>query len=605
MKKLILLLGLFLAFSLSAQQPARHTNGVVLGDPIGTSGDPTGVKEGQIYWNDTLGKFRQYNGTIWSDLTAAAAANEGYDESGTRAGGNLIVTIGDHDSSTNGTIIAIDDSTQEITIGNSSTNILIQNNLRLENGVNLRSYNNANTFYSDLEFNGVANRIHTLPDIAGTFVMLSNLAFSTIDEGNGIGYVVEGRTAANFGNVGLGASDLSFSNAASSTRGATGDYSLSHGFNTTASGVGSFASGTATTASNTDAVAMGQSTIASGLISTSTGLSNDASGHYSFVGGIENEAYSYAEFSIGNFGTTYIPLSPTTLNAADRLFNIGNGTGIGARADAFTVLKNGEIGIGIDNFEANTTGEIFQVSGSVKVSGATSYITLQGGATNTILAAELGHLQIETHRDADDILFRTGTSTTTKGIIEGDTGNWGLGRFSTPSRVGIYEDTATTGAETGVTIEQDGTGDALLHFDLTGLTDWTIGADNSSSDRFAISTGSTFTTTPALEIDTNDNVEIKKEVSADTTTAYELDLFDRFAIVTMSNASANTLTIPANSSVAFPVGTEIVIINLGVGVTTVAITTDTLNQNVGGLTLAQYDKRTLIKVTATTWIMGN
>ena len=72
----------------------------------------------------------------------------------------------------------------------------------------------------------------------------------------------------------------------------------------------------------------------------------------------------------------------------------------------------------------------------------------------------------------------------------------------------------------------------------------------------------------------------------------------------MNNGGANTLTIPANASVAFPIGTEIVIINKGAGTTTVAITTDALNQNVGGLTMAQYDKRTLIKVTATSWILG-
>ena len=98
---------------------------------------------------------------------------------------------------------------------------------------------------------------------------------------------------------------------------------------------------------------------------------------------------------------------------------------------------------------------------------------------------------------------------------------------------------------------------------------------------------------------------LAKELSDDTTTAYELVLGDANNIVTMNNVGANTLTIPANASVAFPIGTEIVIINKGAGTTTVAITTDTLNHNVGGLTLAQYDKRTLIKITATSWIMGN
>ena len=106
------------------------------------------------------------------------------------------------------------------------------------------------------------------------------------------------------------------------------------------------------------------------------------------------------------------------------------------------------------------------------------------------------------------------------------------------------------------------------------------------------------------EVYTDGHIKTHREVKDDTTTAYELVLADRNSVVTMNNAGANTLTIPANASVAFSIGTKIVLINKGAGTTTVAITTDTLNQNVGGLTLAQYDKRTLTKITATEWILG-
>jgi len=47
---------------------SRHINGVILGDPSGTSSDPIGEKEGQAYWNDTLQKFRYFNGVVWGDL---------------------------------------------------------------------------------------------------------------------------------------------------------------------------------------------------------------------------------------------------------------------------------------------------------------------------------------------------------------------------------------------------------------------------------------------------------------------------------------------------------------------------------------------------------
>src|SRR5690606_9421729 len=71
------------------------------------------------------------------------------------------------------------------------------------------------------------------------------------------------------------------------------------------------------------------------------------------------------------FATAYVASSDTAPELTDRLFVIGNGDGdpgdstpMGVWADnsdAFTILKNGQVGIGIDNFETNTTGELLQV----------------------------------------------------------------------------------------------------------------------------------------------------------------------------------------------------------------------------------------------------
>lgn len=68
-----------------------------------------------------------------------------------------------------------------------------------------------------------------------------------------------------------------------------------------------------------------------------------------------------------------------------------------------------------------------------------------------------------------------------------------------------------------------------------------------------------------------------------------------------------SVTIPANSSVAFPVGTQIIVINTGAGNMTVEITTDTLQwRNSGGITsgnmtLGTGKSITLIKLTTTSW----
>jgi len=65
MRKLIVLFLLLFAFSLSAQNPTRHARGVIIG---AYASDPTGVDEGQIYWNNVSEKFRYYDGTVWADL---------------------------------------------------------------------------------------------------------------------------------------------------------------------------------------------------------------------------------------------------------------------------------------------------------------------------------------------------------------------------------------------------------------------------------------------------------------------------------------------------------------------------------------------------------
>jgi hypothetical protein len=53
--------------------------------------------------------------------------------------------------------------------------------------------------------------------------------------------------------------------------------------------------------------------------------------------------------------------------------------------------------------------------------------------------------------------------------------------------------------------------------------------------------------------------------------SYTLVLGDAGKMVEMNSASANTLTIPPNSSVAFPIGTQVGVRQVSAGVTTVAV----------------------------------
>jgi hypothetical protein len=94
-------------------------------------------------------------------------------------------------------------------------------------------------------------------------------------------------------------------------------------------------------------------------------------------------------------------------------------------------------------------------------------------------------------------------------------------------------------------------------------------------------------------------------LNAQTGTTYTAVIGDAYKIVTMTNASANTFTIPLNSSVAFPTGTQITIIQGGAGETTIAITSGgTLNSAGSYKDLrVQWSSCTIIKTDTDTWIL--
>jgi hypothetical protein len=75
-----------------------------------------------------------------------------------------------------------------------------------------------------------------------------------------------------------------------------------------------------------------------------------------------------------------------------------------------------------------------------------------------------------------------------------------------------------------------------------------------------------------------------------------------------TDANARTFTIPANGSVAYPIGTAISFVNMTSQVVSIAITSDTMylagTGTTGTRSLAQYGTATALKMTSTTWIIS-
>jgi hypothetical protein len=120
--------------------------------------------------------------------------------------------------------------------------------------------------------------------------------------------------------------------------------------------------------------------------------------------------------------------------------------------------------------------------------------------------------------------------------------------------------------------------------------------DNTSDANKPVSTAQQ----TALDAKTNKLVVANRQ-----TASYTLVLGDADKLVEMNVASANNLTVPLNSSVAFATGTQILLAQYGAGQTTIVATSGvTIRSNGAKLKLnAQYSGATLVKIAENEWYL--
>ena len=189
-------------------------------------------------------------------------------------------------------------------------------------------------------------------------------------------------------------------------RDSIGLYSFASGLNTRAQGFGAtamgrdteatnsyaFASGFFTNADGQYSTAMGFNTDAFALGSTALGYSTDAEENYSFAAGYFAEAQAIYSVAIGNavraqsFASMAVGRynvgggSATSWLSGDPIFEIGIGTGPSSRANAVTVRKNGNVGIGttvpLDRLHVN--GRVRLQTVEYFEDGGTSEIAVRG-----------------------------------------------------------------------------------------------------------------------------------------------------------------------------------------------------------------------------------
>ena len=114
---------------------------------------------------------------------------------------------------------------------------------------------------------------------------------------------------------------------------------------------------------------------------------------------------------------------------------------------------------------------------------------------------------------------------------------------------------------------------------------------------------------PSLTVDGTDAVGFRNTPVNSQSADYTLVLADsgKTILHPVADDNARTFTIPANSSVAYPVGTVISFVNLQ-NTVSIAITTDTMylagTGTTGSRTLAEYGVASALKVDSTSWVIS-
>lgn len=168
----------------------------------------------------------------------------------------------------------------------------------------------------------------------------------------------------------------------------------------------------------------------------------------------------------------------------------------------------------------------------------------------------------------------------------------------------------------GVEIERGTSTNVLIRWNESN-DKWEITNDGSTYGNI-ITTADTGTITSTMILDgTISNTDISStaaidrskiaDVSLDTKTAnYTLTLNDKNKIIEMNVSSSNFVYVPTNASVAFPVGTQIQIVQYGSGKTKIeAVTSGTtsIRATPGVFLRAQYASATLIKRGTDEWYL--
>jgi hypothetical protein len=309
-------------------------------------------------------------------------------------------------------------------------------------------------------------------------------------------------------------------------------------------------------------------------------------------------------------GSDFVKVASTAISNLTGTLPVANGgTGASTLTANNVILGNGTSAVGF--VAPGSSGNVLSSNGTTWTSaalpaGGLTYIF----TTTPVTATDKQGVLTDTSGGAFTVTLPATPSTGAQVVIA-DAGNaWGTNNLTVARNGstigGLAEDLTCDITGASVQFVYDGTtwevyaqiggngGTAVTLAGVQTLTNKTISGANNT-----------------LTVDGTNEVGFRIIPQNSQSTAYTAVLSDSGKQIFHPSAdtTARTFTIPANSSVAYPIGTALSFINQnGAGVVTIAITTDTMRLagagTTGSRTLAANGVATAIKLTTTEWIIS-